>query len=172
MTLLERGTELDVLEALLERAASAEGHLVLLGGEAGVGKTALVNHLSERARETARVLVGACDPLSTPRPLGPLLDIAHDAGGELAPLVATDAPRHLLFHATLDALKAPHPPSLSSKTRIGQTRRRWICCASSVGGSVERDLWSSSPTAMTRWDRRTPCGSSRETLPPRPPSTA
>ena len=109
MDLLERGTELDELESLLERAASAEGHLVLLGGEAGVGKTALVHHLCDRARETARVLIGACDPLSTPRPLGPLLDIAHDAGGELAQLVAADAPRHLLFRAALDALTDSRP---------------------------------------------------------------
>jgi len=42
MDLLERGAELAALESLLERAVSAEGHLVLLGGEAGVGKTALL----------------------------------------------------------------------------------------------------------------------------------
>ena len=109
MDLLERGAELAALESLLERAAFAEGHLVLLGGEAGVGKTALVRHLCERAAGTARVLMGACDPLSTPRPLGPLLDIAHDAGGELAQLVAADAPRHLLFRAALDALTVCRP---------------------------------------------------------------
>ena len=86
MDLLERGAELDELTSLLERVASAEGHLVLLGGEAGVGKTALVNHLCDRARETARVLIGTCDPLSTPRPLGPLLDIARDAERRIGPV--------------------------------------------------------------------------------------
>jgi predicted ATPase len=66
MDLLERDVELDELTSLLERVASAEGYLVLLGGEAGVGKTALVNHLCDRAGATVRVLIGTCDPLSTP----------------------------------------------------------------------------------------------------------
>src|SRR3954447_221176 len=109
MTLLERRTELDVLEALLARATSGGGHLVLVGGEAGVGKTALITHVSDRTRETARVLMGACDPLSTPRPLGPLLDITHAAGDELAQLVAADAPRHRLFAATLETLTLSRP---------------------------------------------------------------
>src|SRR4051812_35265171 len=109
MDLLERDVELDELTSLLERVASAEGHLVLLGGEAGVGKTALVNHLSDRAGATVRVLIGTCDPLSTPRPLGPLLDIAREASGDLARLVAADAPRHMLFHAALDALTVSQP---------------------------------------------------------------
>src|SRR3954469_24741203 len=108
MTLLERRTELDGLEALLARATSG-GHLVLVGGEAGVGKTALITHVSDRARTTARVLMGACDPLSTPRPLGPLLDIANVAGDELAGLVAADAPRNLLFRATLETLTLARP---------------------------------------------------------------
>src|SRR5215211_2289075 len=109
MHLLERSTVLNELLSLLERAASGTGHLVLLGGEAGVGKTALVRHLCERAAGAAQVHVGACDPLSTPRPLGPLLDIAHDAGGELAQVVAADAPRHMLFRAALDALSTAQP---------------------------------------------------------------
>jgi DNA-binding CsgD family transcriptional regulator/tetratricopeptide (TPR) repeat protein len=112
MTFLERGAELDVLEAFLAQAASGDGHLVLLGGEAGVGKTTLITHLGERVRETARVLVGVCDHLTTPRPLGPLLDIAQDVGGELAQLVAADSPRHLLFAATLETLTTSRPTLL------------------------------------------------------------
>ena len=108
MDLLERAAEIDALKALLRRVATAGGSLVLLGGEAGVGKTALVRHLCDRARATARILVGACDALSTPRPLGPLLDIAA-AGSELARLVAADAPRPALFRAALDVLTAEVP---------------------------------------------------------------
>jgi AAA ATPase domain len=59
------------------------GRLVLLGGEAGIGKTTLVRTFCERA-SAPRVLWGACDALRTPRPLGPLLDVAGQAGGELA----------------------------------------------------------------------------------------
>jgi DNA-binding CsgD family transcriptional regulator len=57
-----------------------------MAGEAGVGKTALTRHFSDGQR-TARVLYGACDPLFTPHPLGPLIDIADSAGGELKTVV-------------------------------------------------------------------------------------
>jgi hypothetical protein len=77
MELLERD---DVLTALWERLTQAthgRGRLVLLRGEAGAGKTAVLDRFVERARSVADVLLGACDPLSTPRPLGPVVDIAH-----------------------------------------------------------------------------------------------
>jgi DNA-binding CsgD family transcriptional regulator/tetratricopeptide (TPR) repeat protein len=107
--LLERATQLDDLEEILSRVASAGGQLIFLGGEAGVGKTSLVQTFCARARATVQVLIGACDALSTPRPLGPLLDVAHDVRGVLAQLVAADAPRHLFFRAALDALTASGP---------------------------------------------------------------
>jgi hypothetical protein len=48
------------------------------------------------------VLIGACDPLSTPQPLGPLADIADSAGAQLQRLLVTaPAQRHELFRALL-----------------------------------------------------------------------
>ena len=55
---------------------------MVVGGEAGIGKTALVS-VGHRALDDRRVLWGACDPLITPRPLGPLRDVAREAGGRL-----------------------------------------------------------------------------------------
>src|SRR3954447_10032321 len=82
--LLERGAELDALDMrLAEVRESGRGRMVLIGGEAGIGKTALVRAFCSQ-RASRQVLAGACDALFTPRPLGPLLDIAEDAGGELA----------------------------------------------------------------------------------------
>lgn len=66
-----------VLESLTEYAYSArgsEGRLVLISGEAGVGKSSLVEQF-ELATPDARWARGACDGLFTPRPLGPLFDI-------------------------------------------------------------------------------------------------
>lgn len=54
--------------------------MILLRGEAGIGKTAALNKFAELARGRADVVFGACDPLSTPRPLGPVLDIAWGLG--------------------------------------------------------------------------------------------
>ena len=84
--------------------AGPPGRLVLVGGEAGVGKTALVRAFTEQSG--ARVLWGACDPLETPRPLGPLLDVADAAGGELLEAVAADARPSALVPALLRELRA------------------------------------------------------------------
>jgi MoxR-like ATPase len=64
--LLEREDELAALEAGLAAARRGRGALVLLLGEAGAGKTALVRAFA--ARSGAPVLWGACEALSTPRP--------------------------------------------------------------------------------------------------------
>ncbi|MER7519449.1 AAA family ATPase [Streptomyces sp. NPDC126499] len=80
--LLERGAVLRDLADCLERAGQGEGQLVLLRGEAGIGKTSVVRRFAEEtgASGRARVLTGACDPLSAPRPLAPLTDIAEQLG--------------------------------------------------------------------------------------------
>jgi DNA-binding CsgD family transcriptional regulator/tetratricopeptide (TPR) repeat protein len=93
--LLERVSHLSYLaEALAVVVGGSQGRLVLVRGEAGVGKTVLLQHFCELERGTARVLWGSCDALFTPRPLGPLVDIAQITGGELAELVASGAKPH------------------------------------------------------------------------------
>ena len=83
--LLERGGEFAVLEECLRTVrGSSRGCLVLVSGEAGIGKTALLRRFCEEPGRSARVLWGACDSLFTPRALGPLFDIAQVTGGELA----------------------------------------------------------------------------------------
>jgi pimeloyl-ACP methyl ester carboxylesterase/DNA-binding CsgD family transcriptional regulator len=102
--LLEREIYLGELDSLLRQAAVGRGHLLFLGGEAGVGKSVLVRHFADRVSATARVLTGSCDPLSTPRPLGPLIDISESTGGEIAAQLQMSAPRAGLFKAVLAEL--------------------------------------------------------------------
>jgi DNA-binding CsgD family transcriptional regulator/tetratricopeptide (TPR) repeat protein len=98
--LLERDREREALEAAIAESRVA-GRVVVVSGEAGIGKTALVSSLAE----AHRVLWGACDPLITPRPMGPLRDVARQAGGPLAE--AVDGSREDLLSAVLDELRAP-----------------------------------------------------------------
>ena len=75
MQLLEREPSLTQLAGYAEEARRGEGRLVLVTGEAGVGKSALMEAF-ERDLADARWSWGACDGLFTPRPLGPLFDLA------------------------------------------------------------------------------------------------
>jgi DNA-binding CsgD family transcriptional regulator/tetratricopeptide (TPR) repeat protein len=86
--LLERTAQLEALDDHLGAVrAQGRGRLVLIGGEAGIGKTALVRAFCD-GRRPIRVLWGACDALYTPRPLGPFVDMADEVGGELGEVVA------------------------------------------------------------------------------------
>lgn len=70
MDLLEREPHLPQLEEHRQQAAAGHGRLVLVGGEAGVGKTSLVDAFCRRTADAAAVLRTSCDALSTPSPLG------------------------------------------------------------------------------------------------------
>ncbi|MET9011296.1 AAA family ATPase [Streptomyces olivaceoviridis] len=82
MDLLEREAVLQDLTGHLTAAVSGPGRLALVRGEAGIGKTAVVHRLAQLADPHVRVVIGACDPLASPRPLGPLLDLAPRLGRE------------------------------------------------------------------------------------------
>ena len=79
-TLLERGTQLARLHHVLEEARDGRGRVVFVGGEAGIGKTSLINAFAAETAGDPRMVVGRCDALVTPRTLGPLLDLAARLG--------------------------------------------------------------------------------------------
>ncbi|MGA8257648.1 MAG: AAA family ATPase, partial [Nocardioides sp.] len=82
-------TALDgAIDHAFETAASGHGQLVLLSGEAGAGKSTVVRSFADRVARRADVFVGHCDPLSAPRPGGPLIDMAPRLGGRLAEALA------------------------------------------------------------------------------------
>ena len=105
MELLERESPLALLAECAAEARRGDGRLVVLGGEAGVGKTALLGRF-QRDLPDARWSWGACDGLFTPRPLGPLYDLADQLGGELLDLCARGADRGELFRALLRQVNA------------------------------------------------------------------
>jgi len=113
MELLEREHFFNELSGLLGAVAAGNGRLVLVGGEAGIGKTSLVERFADAHKASARVLWGACDALLTPRPLGPLYDIAQQTQGRLLALLEEEAPRAPIFSAVLDEMKSGREPSIA-----------------------------------------------------------
>ena len=101
--LLERAEQLDALAGWAGEAVRA-GRVVLVAGEAGVGKTALVDGFLRGLPPRTPVFRGWCEALSAPQPLAPLLDVAAQSGGPLAEAVASSAGPMVLAEALLRTL--------------------------------------------------------------------
>jgi DNA-binding CsgD family transcriptional regulator/tetratricopeptide (TPR) repeat protein len=95
IVLVERDPFLAPLLEWVPETSTRSGRLVLLGGEAGVGKTSLVGLLTSRVPADVMVRRGFCDNVATPPPLGAVLD----ALPELATTIdeTTEATRPHLF---------------------------------------------------------------------------
>ncbi|MGZ4243862.1 MAG: ATP-binding protein [Solirubrobacteraceae bacterium] len=106
--LLERDAELLVLTALLDGAQRGSGGVLLICGEAGIGKTSLVRAARAAHGESVRFLTGSCEPLSVPVPLAPIRELGAAAGAaELVDAASDD--RMALARRLLDALSAAGP---------------------------------------------------------------
>ena len=91
--LLERDAEVAALRGAVVATAESRGSLVLLAGEAGIGKSTLVRLLRGEVRGRMPTAVVGCEPLSVPEPLGPFRDLAPHFEGLDEPLASGDAPR-------------------------------------------------------------------------------
>src|SRR5512143_747984 len=81
--LIERDEPLAALRRYLAEATKTDGQLVLIRGEAGIGKTAILRAFIEDCPADVEILWGACDGVSTPQPFGPFEDMADALGPEL-----------------------------------------------------------------------------------------
>ena len=103
--LLERESMLTSIDETSLRCRRA-GSTDLPGGEAGAGKSSLVSQFAANAELRARVLRGFCDGGSTPRPLGPLADVAGWLGSVQQELGQESPRRSHLFPSARAALAA------------------------------------------------------------------
>jgi DNA-binding CsgD family transcriptional regulator/tetratricopeptide (TPR) repeat protein len=106
MPLIEREVSCELLAGYAAESGRGEGRLVLVSGEAGAGKSALVDQAQQDLPD-ARWAWGMCDGLFTPRPLAPLYDLAGQLGGPLLELCGAGAGRDELFRALLSQISAP-----------------------------------------------------------------
>lgn len=69
--ILERGSELDAIDDVLDRAASGVGHLMVIEGEAGIGKSTILHAALDRARSNGfRALQATGSELERQYPYG------------------------------------------------------------------------------------------------------
>jgi len=108
--ILERETELAELGRLVDKTRSPGGRVVLVRGEAGIGKSTLINRFVADSQDRAHTLLGACDDLLTPQPLGPIWDIARQEPSITGPLAAGD--RRAVMEAVLDLLSRSLRPTV------------------------------------------------------------
>jgi DNA-binding CsgD family transcriptional regulator len=110
--LIERDKQLSMLTALAKSAGAGRGHIALVSGDAGIGKTVLIRQLRLALPATWRTALGGCDALFTPRPLGPVQDMAGVLGQEVDTLIRGGADRQALYAALLNALGDGQGPFL------------------------------------------------------------
>jgi AAA ATPase domain len=145
-TLLGRERELAELEAWLDAAVAGHGRLVLVVGEAGIGKTRLAQEVAGRSSE-ATVVWGRCVDTEGAPPFWPWRQVLRALDAAEVPAADAVSPQTGSGSSTLLPARSSRPPVRSpcwssSTTSTGPTSRRCSYCATS-------------PTALPR--RRSSC---------------
>lgn len=109
MDLLERDAAHAALFEYLAETTSGRGRCVLVAGEAGIGKTSLVQHFASQVATPA--VWGYCDSLFTPRPFSPIHDVASALGRDVVEALAAGE-RDRIFQSVFAALQSASPPIL------------------------------------------------------------
>jgi len=96
-SLLERERALETLEAALTQVKTGRGCVALVYGESGIGKTAIAGSFAARHAPHMRVFAAGCEALQTPRPFGPLIDVADRLPARVARAMHAQEPYNRLF---------------------------------------------------------------------------
>lgn len=110
--ILEREHELAVLAGAVRDAAGGAGCVALVFGEAGIGKSSLVESVRAHLPAEGRMLVGYCDDLATKRTLGPLRDLVGSVGAELAQALRDGSDQDRVLAALRGELDWPGHPTV------------------------------------------------------------
>ena len=95
--LFERQEPLDRLRKAQKLAEKEAGRTILISGEAGIGKTSLIDAFATSLPADVPVFRGGCEALFVARPLGPLFDIADQMGGTLRDMLQGDVDNHRIY---------------------------------------------------------------------------
>src|SRR5204863_26771 len=112
MELLERQTQREELTRHVREAGTNAGEIAFVGGEAGAGKSVLVEQFTRQAGRGVRVLWGHCDALQTSRVLGPVTEVLAALSAASGTAGAPSLSREQLFSRLLERLSPPNPLSI------------------------------------------------------------
>jgi len=98
--LIERDDLIDKVTAAVGDARNGAGGVLVLAGEAGAGKTVLLRQALRQVDPEA--IWGYCEPLATPRPLGPFRDIARQLWPDEPPVTDSVFLPERLLHRLAD----------------------------------------------------------------------
>ena len=103
--LIERENAISNLTRAAVKLNNGNGNIALVSGEAGIGKTSLLEEIKRTLDNQYEFLWSGCDPLFTPRPFGPLYDFTANFSQKIHQLLETGAPPSTIFSAFYDALE-------------------------------------------------------------------
>jgi predicted ATPase len=112
MDLLERQTELEELARLLREAGASAGKIAFVCGEAGAGKSELVEQFARQAAGAARVFWGYSDALQTSRVLGPVNELVTGIALLPGAPIELGLARDQLFSRLFEWFSPPNPVSI------------------------------------------------------------
>jgi len=110
--LLERDVPLQTISELVQPTSFTEGAIALVCGEAGIGKTTFLRAFVDNLEDNITVRWGSCDPLTTPRVLGPFHDMARHFGSGVKEALENDRSFSKLVSELLEELQSSSTPSV------------------------------------------------------------
>jgi len=110
--LIERDVPLETLTNIGEHLTKDGGSIVLISGEAGIGKTTVMQSFLESVKQDFIVRWGSCDPLDTPRVLGPIHDMYMNFGPKVQKALDDEASFSKLVNCIVEDLQGTAKPNL------------------------------------------------------------
>ncbi len=125
--MIGRANDIAILQTLMDEAKNGKGQILLIAGEAGIGKSRLVSEAKTYAKQSMSILQGNCFESDQSYPYAPLLDQLHtffSAHARKDLLESTDATSHELIKLLPELENGQQDISLTSENDPQQEKRR------------------------------------------------